>query len=111
MFAGMVEIGRLLVRARKSKLRGGMERIDLQCMLECVDRLRRLFGLHIGCAEEIPGVGIVGIDSNYMFEGIDRGLRIPRIFGKQPEVIPRVGNLWILLERIFELGFRFFDFL
>ena len=71
-------------------------------MLESVDGLGILLGLCVHRAEEVPGVGIVGIDLSDAAEGVYRGLRIARVFIKQAEVIPgmRVGG--ITFDRFFE---------
>ena len=68
-----------------------MQRIDFQRVLEGVNRLRKLLGLHVGCAEKIPGVGIVGIDLSDMFESVDRGLRVASVFASSPRLYQALG--------------------
>jgi len=88
-----------------------MQRIDFQCVFECIDRLRKLFGLHIGGAEEIPRISVVGIDLEDMLELVNRRLRIASILREQSEAVPRIRALGILLERVFQRGLRVVDFL
>ena len=111
MLARMIEISRLLVSARQSKLGGGMQWVELQRVLESFNRLRKLPGLHVRCPKKIPCVSIVRIDFNYMLKRINRRLRIASIFCQQPKVVPCVRNLCILLDRIFECSFGLIDFL
>ena len=80
-------------------------------MLEGVDGLRKLFGLHVRRAQKIPGVGVVRIDLDNMLEGIDRGLSVAGILRQQAEVVPGVRILRILLQRIFQSRLGFVDFL
>ena len=48
-----------------------MQRIDFQCVLERVNRLRKLLGLHVSRPQEIPGVGVVRIDFGDVLEIFD----------------------------------------
>ncbi len=111
MLAGVVDFGGLLVGAGQSELGGGVQRVELQGVLEGVNRLRELLGLHIGRAEKVPGVGVVGVDPGDALEGVDGGLRVAGVFREQAEVIPGVRILRVLLERVFEGGFGLVDFL
>ena len=88
-----------------------MKRIDFQRVLEGVDRLGKLLGLHVGRAEEIPGVGIVGVDFGDVIEGVDRGLGSPVFFASRPRLYQAYGILRILLLGFFQRGFGFVDFL
>ncbi len=82
-----------------------MQRVELQRVLESVNGLRKLFGLHVGCAEEIPGVGVVGIEFDDVLERVNRALCIARILREQAEVVPRVRDSGILLQHSLECGF------
>ena len=77
----MVDVGGLLVGAGESELGGGVQRVELQGVLEGVDGLGKLLGLYVGGAEEVPGVGVVGIELGYAPEGVDGGLRVAGVFG------------------------------
>ena len=111
VLAGVVDVGRLLVGARQSELGGGVQRVELQGVLKGLDGLRKLLGLHIRCAQKIPGVGIVRIDFDYVIKGINRRLRVSGILREQAEVVPGMWILGILLQRVFERGLGFVDFL
>ena len=62
MLAGLSRVTRLLIGARDSELGRGMQRIQLERVLESVDGLGKLLVLRVRSAEEIPGVGIVRIE-------------------------------------------------
>ena len=102
MLAGVVNIGGLLIGPRQSKLGRRVQRIELQRVLEGIDGLRKLLGLHGGCPQEIPCVGVVRINLDYVTKRVNRGLSIAGILVEQSEVVPRVRIPGILLERIFE---------
>ena len=71
-------------------------------MLKSVDRLGKLPGLGVGATQEVPGIGIVGINLGDAAEGIYRGLRVARVFMKQTQVVPgmRIGG--ITFDSLFE---------
>src|SRR5580693_1720489 len=98
MFACMSEISRLLISAREAELGRGVQRIELQCMLESVDCLGILLTLGVGGAQEIPRVRIVRINFGDSAEGIDRGMRIRGVFFQHAEVIPGVRIIGILFH-------------
>ncbi len=104
-------ISRLLIGTRQSKLGRGVQRVELQRVLESLDRLRKLFSLHIRRAQEIPRVGVVGIELGYVMKGVNRGLSVSSILREKPKVVPRVWILRILLERVFQRGLGFVDLL
>src|SRR5208282_955085 len=87
MLAGVVDVTGLLVSARQSKLSGGVQRIDFQRVLQRIDSLRKLLGLHVGGAEKIPRVGVVRINLSDTLERIDRGWRVAAIFREQAEAV------------------------
>ncbi len=71
VLAGAGEVARLLVGTRQSKLRRGVQRVQLQRVLKGIDRLRKLLDLRVSRAQEVPGVGVIGIDFGNATESID----------------------------------------
>ena len=88
-----------------------MNGIDFQRVFKGIDRLRKLLGLHVGRAEEIPGIGVIWIDLDDVLERFDRSLRVARIFSEQSKAVPGVRALGILLQGVFQCDFGIVDLL
>ena len=73
--------------------------------------MRKLLGLHIGCADEVPGIRIVWVDLDHVLESFDRGLRVAGVFREQAQAVPGVGIFRILLQGFFERNFGLIHFL
>ena len=74
-------------------------------MLEGGDRFGELLNLSVGRTQEIPGVGVVGVDFGYAMEGVDGGACIRRVFVKEAEVVPGVRVFRIVLGGFFQQRF------
>ncbi len=80
-------------------------------MLKGFNRRRKLLGLHVRRAQEVPRVGVFRVNLGHTLKGIDRRLRVARVLVHQPEVVPRVRTLGINLQRFFERGLGFIHLL
>src|SRR6266550_8930549 len=79
-----------------------MQWIEFDRVLKSFDRLKILSGLGVGAAQEVPGVGIVGINLDDATESIYGSLRVARVLMKQTQAVPgmRIGG--ITFDRFFE---------
>ena len=75
-----------------------MQRVQFECVLESFNGLRILLGLGVNAAQEVPCIGIVGIDFDDMAKRVRSGLRVAGIFVEQSEVVPRVRIFGIALD-------------
>jgi len=66
-----------------------MQRVELQRVLEGVDGLGKLFRLHVGGAQEIPGVGVVRIQFDDVVERVNRRLSVAVFFASRPSCTTR----------------------
>ena len=103
---GGVGLPGLLVGPRQSELGGGVVRVDLQCVLEGVDRFRKLLELRVGRSKEVPGVGVVRIDFSDAAERIDGPARVGRILVIEAKVVPGVGIFGIAFGGLFKQRLR-----
>ncbi len=79
-----------------------MQRIQLERVLEGVNRLRKLLELRINRAQEVPGVGIAVVEFDHTAKIIHRRLRIAAVFLQHPQAVPGVRVFRIVLRRGFE---------
>ncbi len=105
VLAGVGDVAGLLVGARESELRRGVQRIQLERVLEGVDRLRKLPELGINCAQEVPSVGIAVVDFDHAAKIFHRSLRIAAVFLQHPQGIPDVRIFFMRINRIGPRGF------
>ena len=98
VLAGVLGVAGLLVGARKPEFRRRVQRVQLECMLESFNGLRILLGLGVNAAQEVPCIGIVGIDFDDVAKRVRSGLRVAGIFIEQSEVVPRVRIFGIALD-------------
>ena len=111
MLARGVGVPGLLVRARDAELRRGVQRVQLERVLEGVNRLWILLGLRVCRAQEIPGVGVVGIDFSDVLERINGRVGFVRVLRKQAEVVPGMRVFGILLGDFLQDCLGIIDFL
>src|SRR3954447_601014 len=102
----MGSVTRLLIRTCNAEFSRRMQRIQLQGMLEGVNRLRILLDLHQRRAKKVPAVGIVGIDLGNAAKGLDRALRIVGIFVQQTQAEPGMRIVWRVLAGSLEEPLR-----
>ena len=88
-----------------------MQTIQLQSALEGIDGLRKLLGLHVGCAQEIPGIGVVRINFADVLKSVNRCLHVARVLSQHAQSVPGIRIVRVLLEGVFERGFGLVNFL
>ena len=70
----------------------------------------KLLKLRMGCAQKVPGVGVIGINFGDFAESVDRSLRITVVLVQQSQVVPDVRIFGIGLGCFFKDFFGFFHF-
>src|SRR5579883_3145156 len=79
-----------------------MQGVQLERVFEGLNGLRILLGLGVDAAEEVPGVGVVGIDFSDALEGSGGLVGLVGVFVEQAEVVPGVGVFGILFGGVFQ---------
>ena len=89
---------RTLQRPRQAELRRGMDRVDLQRLLEDRDGLVELLHILVADALEIKGVRVPGVELHRLLEAGQRRLQlVARVLG-QAQVVPGLGIVLLQCE-------------
>ena len=107
VLASVRAVAGLLIGARQSELRRGVQRIQLERMVECVNRLRKLLELRIHCTEEVPGVGITVVELDDVLKIFDRSLGIAAVLVEHAERVPDVRIFGIAFGCVIKNFLRF----
>ena len=106
MLARLLGVTRLLISPGDAELGGGVQRVQLECVLECIDGLGILLRLRVHRAQEVPGIGVVRIDFGNVPEGRGGRVGFVGVLVVQAEVVPGMRVLGSLLDHLFEQRLR-----
>ncbi len=104
MLAGLGRVPRLLVGARQAEFSGSVQRVQLERVLESINRLGILLQLRVCSTQKIPAVGIIRINLRDVPERVHRSLGIVGILVQQAEIEPGMSVVRVLLNRRFNQG-------
>ena len=97
MLAGVRAVAGLLVGARESELGRSVQRIQLERVLEGVNRLGKLFELRVSGAQEVPGVGVAVVNGDDVLEIFDRCFGVAAVLVQHAERVPDVRVVFLRL--------------